>query len=239
MAIASLVLGILGFCTFGITAIAGLILGIFALIIIKKSRGRIKGNTIACAGIGVSFMSSLILPITLFLSMLLHPILSTGENKMAARSMENAKRLCMAMHLYASDNNDRLPPVDTWQNVLLPYFNNNVSILGVFPGSNNSRPWAMNVQLEGSRIKDIDLPERTVLIFEAKTKSPPAGGPEILPEKPFLQKRYIIGFVDGHIEYISQGQLDNLIWFPSRNTINPPYFQKRRSKPNLNIFVPL
>ena len=51
MAIAALVLGILGFCTFGITAIPALIFGIISLVIIEKSGGRITGRGFAIAGI--------------------------------------------------------------------------------------------------------------------------------------------------------------------------------------------
>lgn len=51
---ASLALGIAGLCTFGLSAIAGLILGIVAIHKIANSQGRIKGRALAIAGIIVS-----------------------------------------------------------------------------------------------------------------------------------------------------------------------------------------
>jgi hypothetical protein len=52
MAIASLICGILGFLCF--PAVAGLVLGIIALVLIGRSEGRLKGKGIAIAGIVVS-----------------------------------------------------------------------------------------------------------------------------------------------------------------------------------------
>ena len=62
VAIASLILGILGFC--GITALVGLILGIVALVKINRSGGRLSGQGLAIAGISVSgFMLLFSIPI--------------------------------------------------------------------------------------------------------------------------------------------------------------------------------
>ena len=54
LAIASLVLGIVGFCTFGLSAIISLTLGIVALCQMKKSKGMLKGQGFAIAGITIS-----------------------------------------------------------------------------------------------------------------------------------------------------------------------------------------
>ena len=54
MAIASLVLGVLGFCTLGLGGLIGVILGIVALVGINKSAGRLGGQGLAIGGIVVS-----------------------------------------------------------------------------------------------------------------------------------------------------------------------------------------
>ena len=70
LAIASFVLGILGFCTFFITAIPAIIFGIVALVKIGKSGGRLKGNGFAIAGIAVPAVSGLfVLPLMLGIMM--------------------------------------------------------------------------------------------------------------------------------------------------------------------------
>src|SRR5882762_2939450 len=53
-AIASLVLGILGFFSCGITALIGLILGFVSLVQTRHSNGRLSGGGLAIAGICVS-----------------------------------------------------------------------------------------------------------------------------------------------------------------------------------------
>src|SRR5207302_2630522 len=62
LAIASLVLGALGWLTFGITALPGLVLGIVALVVIHRSRSGLRGTGLAIAGTVVSGVFLLILP---------------------------------------------------------------------------------------------------------------------------------------------------------------------------------
>jgi general secretion pathway protein G len=68
LAIASLVLGILSFFTFLLTALPAIILGIVALVKIGKSAGRLKGKGLAIAGICVPPAALIIigLPIAFF-----------------------------------------------------------------------------------------------------------------------------------------------------------------------------
>jgi hypothetical protein len=65
LAIASLVLGILGFCSAGITSLIGLILGFVGLSKINKSNGSLGGKGLAIAGISVSG-ATLLLVIIMF-----------------------------------------------------------------------------------------------------------------------------------------------------------------------------
>ncbi|MFH1732613.1 MAG: DUF4190 domain-containing protein, partial [Planctomycetota bacterium] len=54
LAIASLILGVCGLITCGVTALVGLVLGIVGLVSIKNSQGRLKGDGLAIGGIVVS-----------------------------------------------------------------------------------------------------------------------------------------------------------------------------------------
>jgi hypothetical protein len=56
-AIASLILGILGFVTFGLSSVLGLVCGVIAKGQINKSNGRVKGSTEALAGMILSLVS--------------------------------------------------------------------------------------------------------------------------------------------------------------------------------------
>ena len=70
----------------------------------------------------------------------------------------------------------------------------------------------MNAGLNGT-INHADS-GRIVLFFECAPGSPPSGGPELLPQKPRHANRYVIGFLDGHVESVAPEQVRNLIWQP-------------------------
>ena len=71
LAIASLVCGIAGFCTFGLSAPVGLITGIPALKDMQKSGGRLTGKGLAIAGIVLSIIGCLLLAACLLLGSLM------------------------------------------------------------------------------------------------------------------------------------------------------------------------
>ena len=60
LAIAALVCGLGGLCTFGLGGIAGLILGIAAIVKVKRSGGQLKGKGLAIGGIIVGILSVLL-----------------------------------------------------------------------------------------------------------------------------------------------------------------------------------
>jgi hypothetical protein len=59
LAVVSLVLGVLGFVTVGLTGVVGLILGIVALSQIRRQAGQLTGRSLAIAGIAVSAVTLL------------------------------------------------------------------------------------------------------------------------------------------------------------------------------------
>ena len=73
LAVASLVLGILSFCTFFLTAPLAIILGIVGLFKIEKSQGKLKGRGIAIAGIT---LPGIALPVIAMLMAILMPALA-------------------------------------------------------------------------------------------------------------------------------------------------------------------
>jgi len=203
LAIASLILGILGFCTFGIAGIVGFILGIVGLIAISKSAGRLKGQGLAITGTVVSAVSLITLFIALLMAILMPALAQARDQGRTAVSLNNVKQLCLATLMYCDENEQKFPPCDNWPDALKSYH---------VPGA--ARSYAMNAKLNGRRRTDISKPARTVLLFEARSGSPPAGGRELLPEKPYGLKGYVIGFVDGHVECVKPERLDDLIWEP-------------------------
>lgn len=211
LAIASLILGILGFCTFGIAGIVGFILGIVGLIAISKSAGRLKGQGLAITGTVVSAVSLITLFIALLMAILMPALVGARHTARVAVSMNNAKQLCLVFSMYCADNNGQFPPADNWPQALAPYLGDSKNILTSPFDPHAGRVWAMNPNVKNINVKGAG---KIVMFFECRFGSLSAGGRELLPERPRAQKGYIIGFVDGHVECVKPERLDELIWSP-------------------------
>ena len=210
MAIASLVCGIVGPCTVGLASVAGIILGIVGLLKIKSNPATMKGHGLAIAGIVVSGVGILILPLLgMLIAILLPAVYGALDLANSASSANNVKQLCSVTMQYAASHRQKLPPVDTWPEVLwLP-----PQVMADPTDEEGGRAYAMNAALAG---KSLMVPDagRTVLFFECGPGSPPSGGPELLPERPRHAGKYVIGFLDGHVEAVPPEDVRGLIWQP-------------------------
>ncbi len=207
LAVASLVLGILG--CFGITALAGLVLGVVSLVRVNNSQGRLSGKGIAIAGIAVSAFFLLLLPVWLAMSI---PAFSKAKEK-AQRvvCMNNEKQLCLAAIMYASSNNDQLPPAATWCDALQA----NLGSPQVFqcPSAPGARcAFGFNSKLGGKKLAEVA--PQTVMFFEAPGGWNQSGGPEAALQAPPHDTFYNVGFVDGHVEAVQAARLRTLRWDP-------------------------
>jgi hypothetical protein len=212
LAIGSLVLGVCGFCTAGLGGIVGLVLGIVGLRAISRSQGWLRGTGLAIAGIAVSGATLVIMPIMLAI---MFPVISKArEQARSLMSMTGARQLCLVFSMYCEDNDGRLPPADSWPDALGPYLGDDKKILSSPYDRDAGRAWAMNSELDGMATGKIGDPGQTVLIYEARFNSPLAGGPELLPDKPRGPSGYVIGFVDGHVEFVQPEQVGKVIWAP-------------------------
>ena len=223
LAIASLVLGIFGIFTCGLTAIIGLILGIVSLCAISKRAEQLKGKGLAIAGIVISAIGIVLIPfMAIFMAILMPALVRARTQARTVVLKSNARQICLAMALYCDENDGRFPPAENWPDVLKPYIGNEKILTSPF-APEAGRVWAMNKNLDDRKIRDIKQPAQTVLIFETRFNSPPAGGLELLPEGTQERKCYIIGFVDGHVDCVTPERLDELIWMPGLQ----PYLEDR------------
>lgn len=118
-AITSLVLGILGLVTCGITALPGLILGIVGLNKINKSQGRLSGSGLAIAGICVSGVFLLLAPVGA--GMLLPALAKAKAKAQGIVCVSNLKQLNLGLIMYAGDNNETFPRADSWCDAIKKY----------------------------------------------------------------------------------------------------------------------
>ncbi|MCP3902206.1 MAG: DUF4190 domain-containing protein [Planctomycetes bacterium] len=216
LAITGLVCGVLGFVTFGLLGIVGLILSIVAQRSISGSDGRLGGRGIATAGIIVSSTSLLAGCVIGGLIGLLLP--AVGQARIAAKSVSDMSRLRdlgTTVAIYAAENQGRYVPVETWDQVLIDaeiVIDERLYTSTFAP--NDGRAFAMNEDLDGLRDEDVTDPATTVLMFECAIGSPAAGGPELFAPDPRHRAGYLVLFADGSVDQVAREDIALLTWSP-------------------------
>jgi hypothetical protein len=213
LAVTSLVLGVLGLLTCGLTSLVGLVLGIVALVRINKSQGQLRGQGLAIAGTIVSAVFLLLIPIS---AAMLLPALSKAKQKATGIvCMNNVRQLILGLRMYADDNKDQLPSGNTWCDALRPYLAGSTNMFICPLGAKGQRcHYALNGRLAGSSVKEIQAPAQTVLVFEIDGGWNVSGDRERLLARARHTDAYVVGFVDGHAEMVRPARLQQLRWEP-------------------------
>jgi prepilin-type processing-associated H-X9-DG protein len=212
MAVASLVLGICGLLSCGITSLVGLILGIVALVRINKSRGQQSGQGLAIAGIVVSGVFLLMIPI--WAGMLLPALAKAKMKAQSINCVNNAKQLALGIVMYSADNNDQFPAAATWCDAIQQYLGPGKAFQCVSGDASKRCHYAFNAKLDGLEAKKVTDPAHTVLVFETEGGWNINGGPELLPAKPRHGPMVVLGFADGHVEQVTKTRLKDQRWDP-------------------------
>jgi hypothetical protein len=206
LAIASLVLGILGLCSAGASGLVGVVLGIAALKKIRREPAKFKGKGLAIAGICVSAFFILLMPA------LLLPALSKAKHKGDTSTCVNqVKEICLAVRLYADENEGQCPPALNWCDAILPNLPKPESLQ--CPTRRNQKSgYALNRRVAGRTLSSI--PPDTVMIFETGNGWNASGGQDdLLPDSPH-GRQFVIGFADGSVQQVPADELPTLRWEP-------------------------
>jgi len=207
LAITSLVLAILSPCTCFISAIPAIILGIVALVKIRKSSGQLKGDGLAIAGIAVSSVSFVfLLPIMMAIMM---PSFSRAKGQ-AQRIVctTNLRQIGIVMTMYAEENN-QYPTADKWCDLLIEHCEVSEKQFLCKGAPEGPCNYAMNKNIEQF---GADAPPDIVLLFETHPGWNQAGGPEILTTENHQDDGCNILFADGHVQFIKTKDLNDLKW---------------------------
>lgn len=217
LAICSLILGILGFLI--LPALAGLVCGIVAMVQIQRSAGALKGWGIALAGTIVSGLMVMLIPfVAIALALVLPALAKAKDRAQNIQGMNNAKQICLALHLYADDSKELFPSGTNWCDPLKQYLGGSTRAF-LRPGSaatddGTTSHYGFNAQLGGLKVDQID--PSTVMIFELDQPAwNVAGGPDLMRLPTGWGDTVVVGFADGHTEAIGPGpRLDSLRWNP-------------------------
>lgn len=211
LAISSLVLGVLGLVSCGLTSLVGLVLGIVALRKINRSQGSLSGSGLAIAGICVSGAFLVLIPIC---AGMLLPALAKAKGKaLNVACMNNVRQLNLGLLMYAGDNGEAFPPADRWCDASMKYVNAEKPFrCAAEPDQRSS--YALNAKVAGKKTTDIKEPARTVLVFGCAGGWNQAGGPELASPHQHAAGGVTVGFADGHTEVLPTDRLASLVWEP-------------------------
>jgi len=213
LAIWSLVLGVLGIFTCGLSALVGLILGIMAMGRIKDSDGKLGGNGLALAGTIISGIFILLIPIGILAGMLLPALAAAKRKAQQISCVNNEKQLALSMRIYAGDNGNHFPAATNWCDAI----KSTVGSDKIFhcptdkPGTRCS--YAYNAKLDGLDVNQVK--PNTVLLFESDAGWDASGGPELLPGgSRHLSGINIVAFADGSVRMVKPAEIGTLQWNP-------------------------
>lgn len=209
-AVTSLVLGILGFLTCGITSLIGLVLGIVAMIRIKKSDGRFSGYGMALTGTILSACMVLIVPIGF--AVMLPAFSKTKEKLLALACVSNEQQLAMAVRTYATDHENQLPPAASWCDAIQSTVPTSQAFRCLAAKSGQRCDYALNANVGGKNLSDVS--PATVLIFESTGGWNVSGGRELLPQKSRHGSVFVVALANGTVKQVEESQLDTLRWEP-------------------------
>lgn len=210
MAIASLVLGVLGLFTCGITALVGVVLGAIAMVKIRNSDNRVEGHGIALAGVIVSGVFLLLIP---FCAAVMLPAFAQAKQKaQAIVCLNNEKQLSIALRIYTADHDNHLPPAATWCDAIKANVHSDRTFKCVAAHRTGRCDYAFNAKLDGMDLSKVD--PRTVLIFESDGIWNANGGQEVLLRKPRHSRMITVGLADGSVQQLSPTRLGTLRWDP-------------------------
>jgi hypothetical protein len=204
-----------GFDISGVFEIIGLILGVFALISIKKSKGMLKGAALAISAI---FLMGLF---TVFWWIEISTPRSTA---FSIPCQSNLMRIGKAMLIYAYDYDDEYPIPEKWCDLLLEQRKRERGEVDVkdfvCPKVFVYRPLEFYIPTpkKGRCYYAInpncnpDSPPNTVLVFESKVGWNQYGGPELLNTENHNGDGCFILFNDADVEFVETDQLGKLKW---------------------------
>ncbi|MHB1455961.1 MAG: hypothetical protein ACYC0V_03495 [Armatimonadota bacterium] len=145
-----------------------------------------------------------------------------GHGGRATTCLSNTKSLASSFWMYMAENDDRMPPGSNWLEAVGPYIKSRATLK--CPSAQATEPcYAFNSKLAKTKVSDVTVPDKTVMLFETVPGTNQCGGKELLPSPPRHLEGHSIGFVDGHVGSVPLSGINSLIWSvktPPEKTVN-------------------
>jgi hypothetical protein len=233
--VTALILGLLAFCTAGLTGLVAIPVGVIGLGRIRRARGGLGGAGLAWAGIAlaaVALMAWLVVGGLLCMvrmkvgdyqrewrEMELRPVARHASSPdRTAAAMLGMSALADAAMRFAADHGGRLPEGRDFPHALAPYLAGPEGAPergGRAGQAPEGREFAMNAAVAGRRIADLPDAGRTVLFFETNLPARIVCGRDRLRTPEGADDVYIVGMADGTVEAVAAQRIDELIWNPA------------------------
>ncbi|HEY3414766.1 MAG TPA: DUF4190 domain-containing protein [Armatimonadota bacterium] len=214
----SLLLGILGVLSCGLTGIAGLVCGIIAM---RQTRGR-KDHSTAIAGTVISAFTVLVIG-----PPLLAPVFLAGPNRPTTHTtaevcLSNCSQLGRAMIMYMDDNDGRYPPAAKW-NARLKRYAASPFIYSCPSMPRGAWPYKMNSAMGSAEWSRMMYPMSTVILFDARSGGKPFGGANdvVARHGSTGHETATFAFADGHASVQEPSQLAESAWKPRLQSHRP------------------
>lgn len=218
-AIVSLICGILSFCTAGVSGVVGLVLGVAAVVVIRRSGGMKKGAGLAVAGIATSLVGILVWLAAAGLVYVVIPRFEHQRHMASATDATDSRRaeevldslmtLTAAADAYVAEHDGRLPQADEFPAALEKYLPAEASAL---PKAPKGRRFVMNVALSGVKRDDLVDADVTVLFFLGSGSGPAAGDRRLARPIGGRGSVFPVAFADGTVQLLPEKDLDGLLW---------------------------
>jgi|GEM_PF-102444 len=210
LATGALVCGLFGFCTGGVTAVLGLVLGLVGLRKIARSQGRLTGRGLALAGVGFSVVA-IVLWGAILVSEILPQQARQAAREQSAQCLGHLRQLGMALHRYANDQSDRFPNASNWCDALARYLDEPAAYQCPAGPKRWRCHYAYNARLSGKQ--DVQVSPKTVAFFEIDGGWNTSGGAERVPRSARHGAVHVC-YVDGSVEAVPYEQVRGLRWEP-------------------------
>jgi len=139
---------------------------------------------------GAAFM--LLAALAIFAAILFPVFGRAKEKAQATVCLSNVKQLGVALMMYTTDYEERLPEADSWEEAVAPYIMNAEILACPVTGKH----YVFNKKLSGMDLKGLDNPQETPMLWEPARDAEGLVGPH--------GGRFNVGYVDGHAQMVDE-----------------------------------